>query len=82
LSFTGFFTVLSLRLRPDISKVTAHERIQHLYLGINIYYEIEIIWSGQKRPMEIMSVRFSVRGGRHNFNVSAGMVSIVLNVYG
>jgi hypothetical protein len=26
-----FFTGLSLRLRADISKVTAHERIQHLY---------------------------------------------------
>jgi hypothetical protein len=25
------FTGLSLRLRADISKVTAHERIQHLY---------------------------------------------------
>jgi hypothetical protein len=58
-----FFTGLSPRLLADISKVTAYERIQHLYLGINIYYEIEIIWSGQKRPIEIMSVRFSVRGG-------------------
>jgi hypothetical protein len=26
-----FFTDLSLRLRADISKVAAHERIQHLY---------------------------------------------------
>jgi hypothetical protein len=26
------FTGLSLRLRADISKVTSHERIQHLYL--------------------------------------------------
>jgi hypothetical protein len=26
-----FFTGLSLRLRADISKVTAHERVQYLY---------------------------------------------------
>jgi hypothetical protein len=29
-----FFTGLSLRLRAEISKVTAHERIQHLYHGL------------------------------------------------
>jgi hypothetical protein len=29
--FTDFSLVLWLRLRADISKVTAHERIQHLY---------------------------------------------------
>jgi hypothetical protein len=34
------FTGLSLRLRADISKVTAHERIQHLYLHWgDRYYE-------------------------------------------
>jgi hypothetical protein len=30
-SIYRFFTGLWLRLRADISKVTAHERIQHLY---------------------------------------------------
>jgi hypothetical protein len=38
-SFTyRFFTGLSLRLRADISKVTAYERIQHLYLLIIFSY--------------------------------------------
>jgi hypothetical protein len=31
MGYYRFFSGLSLRLRTDISKVTAHERIQHLY---------------------------------------------------
>jgi hypothetical protein len=30
------FTRLSFRLRPDISKVTGHERIQHLYQHMSL----------------------------------------------
>jgi hypothetical protein len=33
-----FFTDLLLRLRADISKVTAHERIQHLYLVNKMWF--------------------------------------------
>jgi hypothetical protein len=36
------FTGLSLRLRADISKVTAHERIQHLYLHWGDRYYVNI----------------------------------------
>jgi hypothetical protein len=35
-SFTDFPTGLSLRSRADISKVTAHERIQHGNMSISV----------------------------------------------
>jgi hypothetical protein len=55
----GFFTGLSLRLRADISKVTAHERIQRLYQRIS-----EIMTGAPCLPDQITTTSVTIHTSR------------------